>query len=133
MINLIMSQLQTIIVTFPIMRSVFIKEYSDRMYGVMPFFFSKMAVELYDEFVNASLVTLLIYWVAELNPEVSHFFTFYFITMLLSMTGSSFGIMCGCMFSRVDIAVSIAPMISFPFVYFCGFLRNNGSIPIAFR
>ena len=51
---------------------------------------------------------------------------------MVSLCGVSLGLLAGCIFSDVQVAVSAAPMCVIPFMLFGGFLTNTDSIPVGF-
>jgi ABC-type multidrug transport system ATPase subunit len=110
----VMVQVLLIVTTFPITRAVFIKEYAADMYGVLPFFLSRNIVDLIDEVFTVLLTSCLTYWVIGLNNNSSEkFFIFCkiytgLIVLLTQMAGTSMGYLCGCLFTRVDMAVSLS-------------------------
>ena len=58
-------------------RAVFIKEYTDNMYGVLPFFLSRNLVDLLDEVFTVALTSCMTYWVIGLNDTSADKFFLY--------------------------------------------------------
>ena len=58
------------------LRSVFIKEYDQNMYGVIPFFLSKNLIQLIDEIFSTILFTLIVYWGSGLDREFDKYVNF---------------------------------------------------------
>lgn len=84
------------------------------MYGVLPFFLSRNLVDLLDEVFTVALTSCMTYWVIGLNDTSADKFFLYckfkvgLIILLTEMAGTSMGYLCGCLFTRVDMAVSLS-------------------------
>jgi len=79
------------------------------------------------------LFSACIYWTVGLNTHSSEKpLIFILLTIMVSLCGVSLGLLAGCIFSDVQVAVSAAPMCVIPFMLFGGFLTNTDSIPIGF-
>lgn len=131
-VNLVFANVQGSVLSFPIMRSLLIKEYNSNMYGVAAFFISKSLVDLlFDIFISLYFGNL-IYWGVGLNTtsftNVAYFFLF---ALLIHMSGGSLGFLTGSIFKRSEVAMSFTAVTLLPFMYFSGFYRNK-NIPVAF-
>ena len=103
------------------------------MYGVMPYYMGKTISELPAQVFFPILFGVCIYWAVGLNTHDSEKpLVFLLITILVSLCGVSLGLLAGCIFSDVQVAVSAAPMCVIPFMLFGGFLTNTDSIPVGF-
>lgn len=45
------------------------------------------------------------------------------------MAGTSYGMMCGALFSNVEVAISLSLVFVWPFVNFSGFFRSADELP----
>mmetsp|Transcript_29393 Transcript_29393/g.5312 ORF Transcript_29393/g.5312 Transcript_29393/m.5312 type:complete len:181 (+) Transcript_29393:1053-1595(+) len=131
-VNLVLMQNLALVTSFPLQKAVFMKEYRDNMYGVVPFLTSKFLVHFLDEVMSALVYSLFIYWIVGLNTESDDkWFIFYSICLLSIMIGTGLGILIGTIFSEPAVAVNMGGLIAFPLSYFCGYLRNFHNIPDA--
>ena len=131
--NLVFSNVQSSVLSFPLMRVIMVKEYNSNMYGIAPFFLAKNIVDLAFDVFIALYFGNLVFWTVGLNT--THFENvayFFLIALLAHMAGGSLGFLTGSVFPRADIAMAFTQITMVPFMYFSGFYRN-GSIPTAFR
>lgn len=125
-----MFSLMGTLLTFPPERAVFLKEASSNLYHIVPYYFSKMLVELPFLIFYPLLFSSIIYYIIGLYTPGINWLTFAGITILLSFTGNSMGIMTGCLFTDAKVGVAMAPMIFVPFMLFAGFYINADSLPV---
>ena len=130
-INFVMANLQTSILSFPIMRSLLIKEYNSNMYGVTAFFIARNLNDFLLDLIVTVYFGNIVYWAVGLNPGFSNYVNFLLIGLLVHMAGGSLGFFCGSLFKRGDVAMSFTAISMLPFLYFSGFYRNK-NIPNAF-
>jgi len=62
MINAMMGGAMPAMQAFPLERPVFMREYVSSSYGVIPYFLSKMIVEIPFEFIRSLVIILIVYW-----------------------------------------------------------------------
>jgi ABC-type multidrug transport system ATPase subunit len=130
--NLVISNLQSSVLTFPVMRRLLIKEYNSNMYGVTAFFLSKNFIDIFFDFFFTLYFGSIVYWAVGLNDSsfdrLAYFFLIAFVTQ---MCGGSLGFLVGTIFKRKDVAVSFTAFAMLPSMYFSGFYRAKG-MPDAF-
>mmetsp|Transcript_15704 Transcript_15704/g.28662 ORF Transcript_15704/g.28662 Transcript_15704/m.28662 type:complete len:469 (+) Transcript_15704:1049-2455(+) len=68
---MIFTGIDSVILSFPKQRAVFLKEQSSNMYGVLPYYLSKMLLDMFIEFITPTIVFLTTYWACGLNTETS--------------------------------------------------------------
>lgn len=134
MINMFMFNLMSVILLFPQERAVFLKEYSTNMYRVSSYFIGKSTVELPIVFLAPAALSAVTYYAINLNAYSAGKFFFYCLSMIsVSLCANSVGLLCGCAFSDVRIAVDVVPLFIIPVLLFAGFFINSDSIPIWIR
>ena len=102
------------------------------MYGVLPYFLGKTFSEMPVQFIFPIVHSAIIYFAIGLNDDpISKFFFFTLVTVMSSFAGVSLGLLCGCLFSDINVAVGTAPMMVIPFMLFSGYLINFEAIPIS--
>jgi ABC-type multidrug transport system permease subunit len=75
------------------------------------------------------LFAIIAYWMIHLSASAGQFFLFYLITFLVSLSGNSFGLLVGSLFSDSKVASGLLPLIVLPLVLFSGFYKNRGDLP----
>ena len=127
-INMFILYFQSALSTFPKERSIFLKEYNSGLYGIIPYFFSKLIIEIPLTSFFPILFSCIVYFVVNFNPGVSNFFLFIVGALLISNCGSIMGMFIGTLVSSSSAAIDIAPLIFFPFLMFAGFTTNTDNI-----
>jgi ABC-type multidrug transport system permease subunit len=103
------------------------------MYGVTAYFMGKSISEIPNQIFFPWLFGVCIYWCVGLNQHsVEKPLIFFMLCILTHFCGISMGLLTGCLFSDIQVAVTAAPMCVIPFMLFGGFLVNSDSIPTAF-
>lgn len=98
------------------------------MYGVLPYYLTKAAVEIPYQLLMPILFTLITYWAIGFRNTAKAYFTHMANMLVLVFLGNSLGVMLSSMFSDVRTAFSIAPVIMMPLMLFSGFMSNVESI-----
>ena len=132
--NIVMTGALANCLTFPIERPIMIKDYKEGLYGVVPYFLSKIIAELPMIILITLLYSLICYFATDLNLEsADKFFTFYGILFLLSLSGMSIGNFSGSISVDFEAATVFSPVFSAPFMLFGGFFSNTNSLSVAFE
>eukprot|EP00357_Protocruzia_adherens_P032801 CAMPEP_0114988930 /NCGR_PEP_ID=MMETSP0216-20121206/9897_1 /TAXON_ID=223996 /ORGANISM="Protocruzia adherens, Strain Boccale" /LENGTH=607 /DNA_ID=CAMNT_0002351815 /DNA_START=171 /DNA_END=1994 /DNA_ORIENTATION=- len=123
-INQFMMSVQSVLLSFPQERDVFLKEYSGRLYGVVPYFLAKNIPEIPFQIIFPTLFSIIGYHGCGLRDSGEHFLWFILIVLLTSLSGISFGFMISCVINDVEVANSVGIMSLFPFLLTGGFFAN---------
>ena len=91
------------------------REQANRTYGVLPYYLTKMLVEMPFQLIVPIIYTVLTYWAIGLRNEAASFFEFLASLLLMCFLGNSIGILLGSVFGDFRAAVGIVPV----------FLLNN--------
>lgn len=75
----------------PSERNSFLREQSNRLYGVVPYYLSRMLVDLPIQILIPIIFSLMTYWAIELWNEAGAFFQFTAAILILSLVGNSIG------------------------------------------
>jgi ABC-type multidrug transport system ATPase subunit len=121
--------MMSFIVTFPLQRAVFLKEYSGRFYEVLPYYLSKILVEIPFALVFPIIFTCIIYYIVGFNPEFVRLVKQNVVAVILVFCSQMLGVLIGCSFDSIDVALNITPLIFMPLMLFGGFFVNSDSIP----
>lgn len=127
--NVFMEQVFGNLLSFPIERAVFIREYYSRMYRAFPYYVAKNIVESPVYILFTAIFATIIYFTAGLRTSAEHFFIYLGMMLLLCICSQSMAYFVGSFFSRVEEALSIANVIVLPFLIFSGTLINEDSVP----
>lgn len=124
-----MSSMSPVILTFPLEKSVFLKEQGNKMYSVFSYFLSRNLVELPLLIIGPLLNALIVYWMIDLHPGGSYWWLFFLVSFLCSLAGNSFGLLCSSFFSDAKVASGMLPMVVLPLMLFSGFYKNRKDLP----
>jgi len=112
-----MTGLNAVLLTFPLERSLLIREQSNGMYSVSSYFLGKFLSGLPLDFFFPSLFSVIIYWTLGLNDSSpARFFCFLLALFSISICASSIGLSLGCILPNAETAVAIAPFAFIPFI-----------------
>eukprot|EP00826_Nyctotherus_ovalis_P052897 TRINITY_DN678_c0_g1_i9.p1 TRINITY_DN678_c0_g1~~TRINITY_DN678_c0_g1_i9.p1 ORF type:complete len:654 (+),score=168.67 TRINITY_DN678_c0_g1_i9:414-2375(+) len=123
----------TVLLTFPLERNLFVREQSNRMYGVLPYYLAKMIVELPCHIIMPIIYCLITYWAIRLRNETDSFFIFTCSVLMIAIVGNSIGLLLGSMFADFRIAIGVVPIIIIPLLLFAGFMANVEEIVVWLR
>ncbi len=110
--------MQNSLSTFPKNQLIFVKEYDSGLYNILPYFISKILVELILTSIFPCLFSVLVYFLVNLNCTAKNFFQFMGGAVLYVQVGTMLGIFVGAMVRNVELAVEIAPAIFVPLMLF---------------
>jgi hypothetical protein len=98
--------------------------------GVVPYFLSKLLLEVPLNFIQCLLILIILYWSIELQGK--------FIWILLSLFGlfmasNSVAVVMGSLVTDVKTVTELAPLMFIPQILFAGFFIRTSSIPVFLR
>jgi ATP-binding cassette subfamily G (WHITE) protein 2 len=123
-VNFLVLYLQNSLSTFPKNQLIFVKEYESGLYDVLPYYLSKILVEILFTSIFPTIFTLLVYFTTNLNLSVKCFFTFLGGTILYIQIATLMGILIGTIVQSPSLAVEVAPAIFVPMMLFSGYTNN---------
>mmetsp|Transcript_121378 Transcript_121378/g.348777 ORF Transcript_121378/g.348777 Transcript_121378/m.348777 type:complete len:628 (+) Transcript_121378:79-1962(+) len=121
---------QPLLLTFASERPVFIREHSSNMYGPIPYFISKTAVELPLVGLQTLLMWVIAYFLMGMN---GNFIVHFFGTCLISLASASTALLAASSVSDAKQAMEVAPGLFVPQILFAGFFIKMESIPVFAR
>jgi hypothetical protein len=97
---------------------------------VVPYFLSKLLLEVPLNFIQCLLILIILYWSIELQGK--------FIWILLSLFGlfmasNSVAVVMGSLVTDVKTVTELAPLMFIPQILFAGFFIRTSSIPVFLR
>ena len=129
-LNNFISFMQNVLLTFPAERVVYAKEYNSGLYGVVPYYFSKIIIELPFIMILPWLFIGIIYYVVGFNPEVERFFILGGCVVCVCLLGNMWGIFLGAAIPNPKLALQFAPLVFVPFLLFSGYTTNTENIGV---
>lgn len=123
-----MLAIQSVLLTFPLERGLFLREQANRMYGVLPYYLTKTFVELPYQLVMPFLFSVIVYWAIRFRNDAESYFLFLAALLILVFFGNSLGVLLSSMFSNVRAAFAVVPVVVLPLMLFAGYMSNVNSI-----
>lgn len=114
-------------------RGVFLREYHNGYYTLLPYFLSKTLMELPAGLISPIISASIMYPLVGLRSGIVHFLTLLITVQALALVSASMGLMLGAMFPNFEMAMSLMPAITLPMMIFSGVQINLKTIPIYFR
>jgi len=121
---------QPLLLSFPLERPVFLREYSSNMYSCIAYFVSKTIVEVVVTFVQVSVLFAITFWVMGFTTGFVGFLESIFAVWLMAIAAGSMALWVGCIVSTPSSAVQLAPAISVPQILFSGLFVQTKDLPI---
>lgn len=103
------------------------------MYGVLPYFTSRLAVELPRNALWTFLHCLLIYWITGLRANASAFFIFTAIHLLVQINAEALTMLVSAYTHSEKMASALAPIPLVLSIIFGGFFIQASAIPVFLR
>jgi ABC-type multidrug transport system ATPase subunit/ABC-type multidrug transport system permease subunit len=133
LIQFIMVGLLSNAITFNIEKPLFLKEYKEGLYGIIPYYLSKVVSELPAQMISMIIFVSMVYFAIGLNQNTAgQFFVYLGIAFLSSWVGCGIGNFAGSISRNFVEAQQIAPTIGSPLTMFAGFFSNSGSLTSSF-
>lgn len=105
------------------------REYANKMYTVSTYYTAKVIQDTPILLVTPILYSLIVYFGIGLTITAGHFFYFLLILTLVVFSSASYGYMLSSLFSDMETAVELAPLVLIPIMLFGGLFTNSDSYP----
>lgn len=132
-VNFLVLYMQNSLATFPKNQLIFNKEYDSGLYDVLPYYLSKVIVEILITSLFPTLFTLLVYFTTNLNLSANCFFVFWGGAVLYIQVATIIGILIGTIVQSPSLAVEVAPAIFVPMMLFSGYTNNTKNIWVGIK
>ncbi len=129
-INNFMTLLFSAVLAFPLERGIFLREYANKLYGIVPYYLSKNLIETPIGLLSTFIYGVIVYYIVGLRPEVQYFFIFLCNFVVLGWLSISMGLFFGASFSSLQTALIITQFSVLPAFLFSGFLINQANMPV---
>lgn len=117
---------QPTILSFPLERPIFLREYANRNYSWVAYFLSKFPKELFVCLLQSGILVLVSYFLVAFKGN----FVFIWLSIaLLGLSVSSCAMLLGAVASDVKVAIQLSPLILVPQLLFSGFQLPISQIP----
>ena len=104
----------SIVQTFTVEKYVFLKEYSNKSYGILSYAISKSIVELPLEAVYALIFSLIVYFGFGLENDFEHFMIYYLALTMCSFSSISIGLLLAAAVPNEEAAVLMQILVVAP-------------------
>lgn len=130
LISALFGAAQPPLLTFPLDRVVFLREYSTGSYSSIPYILSKLMVDIPLYFVVSVLIMVVMYWMIGFSGS---FVLLVLVIFLVQIVSASYAYLIGALVSDVKAAQEFAPIVLVPQLLFLGFFININLIPESIR
>ena len=121
---------QPALLSFPEERPVFLREYSTNHYGVLPYFLSRLTVEVVVTAVQIFVQVVITYFMVDFQ---SNFGLFYLTVYALAMASTALAVTLGCSVEDPKLGQELLPLLFVPQMLFSGFFVVPELIPVWLR
>ena len=121
---------QPMLLSFPLERPVFLREYATGTYSAAPYFLSKLMVEVPMSILQSLALFLTAYWLMDLQGVFPYL---VLATALLGLVSASVALLIGSISANAQTAIQLSPLIFVPQILFAGIFIPNSQIPSFLR
>lgn len=119
-----------VLLSFPQARAVYNKEKADGLYRSSSFLLAKMVAELPWQLIPALVWGLIYFLMIGMDTSTaSQFFTYIGIVVLISFTAYSLGYFISAMSPRLEVAITITPLIFLVMLILAGLMVRDPDLP----
>jgi len=131
-VNLSFGNLFPVINVFCQELPIFLREHFNGMYRVDTYFLTKQLVQLPLFIVYPTMLMSIMYFMVGFYPDPYKFLFSLLVVIIMVQATLGLGYLLSCLFSSVEMALTLAPVILLPLLLMGGFYLNDGSIPVYF-
>jgi len=129
LISQMFTNAQTTLTSFPLERSLFLIEYSNRMYGVFPYFMAKSLIDIPGLLILPVIFGVITYWMIGFQSRPGNFFIWLAFLIMMANLGQALGFTISAGLD-LEQALPLMPLIIIPFALLGGFFLNPDSTPV---
>eukprot|EP01062_Namystynia_karyoxenos_P031994 TRINITY_DN2365_c0_g1_i1.p1 TRINITY_DN2365_c0_g1~~TRINITY_DN2365_c0_g1_i1.p1 ORF type:complete len:679 (+),score=258.24 TRINITY_DN2365_c0_g1_i1:93-2039(+) len=117
---------QPVLLSMPLERPIFLREYAAGTYSVFPYLMCKLLVDIPIATLQACVMMLLAYWLLELTGV----FPFLVLAVaLIGLAGSGLALVIGSIAGDPSVAIQLSPILFVPQFLFAGVFVATSQIP----
>jgi len=121
---------QPALLAFPEERPVFLREYSTNHYSVLPYFLSRLTMEMVVTAFQVLIQIVITYFMVGFNAS---FWIIYAGTYTLAMASTALAVLLGCSVEDPKLGQELLPLLFVPQLLFSGFFVVPDLIPVWLR
>jgi ABC-type multidrug transport system permease subunit len=125
----VMSSMMGVLNSFGAERGAVLREQANGLYGILPYFLSRVLCDLPMKVFCPSLQGTLVYWLVGLQATPEKFALFILTLVFTSLAGNALGLTVASAFHDFNVASAVSPLIMMPLMFLSGFVVNTESIP----
>ncbi|CAD8196359.1 unnamed protein product [Paramecium octaurelia] len=132
-VNFAVGSMMQVVLGFAVEREVFLREENSKLYSAFSYFIGKQFVEVPFCILQPLILQLISYWMIGYNDQdASIVIINFFICILLCICSNSLGLMVGCAFRDIKLALTAVPIIMMPVILLSGYMANSKNFPVWF-
>ncbi|XP_012165300.1 ATP-binding cassette subfamily G member 4 isoform X1 [Bombus terrestris] len=128
LIHHLMTTMMLTVVTFPMQMSILLKEHFNRWYSLKAFYTAITVIELPISVICCLLFSVITYLFTSQPLEMSRFFMFFAISLLVVLISQGAGLMIGAVCNVIN-GTFVGPTLTVPLMMFAGFGVTLRDIP----
>ena len=102
-------------------RRLLSRERAKKMFGVLPYFIAMTLSDMINSVALPTLNGIIVYWICNLQPTASAFFTFVLILYLTISAAQSTGLFLSVAIPNISVALLLAPLLTLCLMILGGF------------
>lgn len=111
-------------------KALFLRERSNKAYGVGPYYWSKSIAEIPFQILYPTIGTAIVYYAIGLNTEEWYKFPILVIINIATyFTGAAYGLLLSVIIPSLELAMALIPVVVIPLMVMGGFFVNSDNIP----
>ena len=128
LIHHLMTTMMLTVVTFPMQMSILLKEHFNRWYSLKAFYTAITVIELPISVICCLLFSVITYLFTSQPLEMSRFFMFFAVSLLVVLISQGAGLMIGAVCNVIN-GTFVGPTLTVPLMMFAGFGVTLRDIP----
>lgn len=121
---------QPLLLSFPLERPVFLREYTSNMYSVNAYFLGKTIVEVMVTLMQVFALCVITFFILGFGSGFAGFLESVASLWLMAISAGSLALWIGCAVTTPSSAVQLSPAISVPQILFSGLFLQTKDLPV---